>query len=448
MQISPKLLFISLFFSFCSYQAELVAQTKPEKPLNIILMIGDGMGPAHIKAYRKFMDDPNTAKEEKTLFDQYLVGSLSTDPADPKENITDSSAAATAYSTGQKIANEVVALDVNGNPIETVLEKAKKQGLSTGLVVTSHIIHATPASFAAHNISRRNYNEIADQYFDNQHQGKPMVDIMLGGGTKYFKREDRNLVSEFVKQGYSYVETKQQLLNSESDKMLGLFGEVALAKMLDREKFTPSLADMTKVALKQLSKNNKGFFLMVEGSQIDWASHSNDIVGVMSEMQDFELAFKQVIDFAKQKGNTLVILTADHETGGLSVGSSASGKGRYYWNYDALNKIYYTPEKIARDAKVSKDLIEEFNKGTSIKLTAAESKSLKSVDFTDWYKSYKAVAKIINQRSFTGWTSEGHTGVDVNLYAFGPGSESLRGHWDNTKVGRVIFEWLERKSRK
>ena len=203
---------------------------------------------------------------------------------------------------------------------------------------------------------------------------------------------------------------------------------------------------MTNAALERLDKNNKGFLLMVEASKIDWAAHEKDIVGVMSEMQDFELAVKAAIKFAKADGNTLVIITADHETGGLSVGSGGSGEKFYFWDHDVIRTFKHTTAKIATDAQKSGNLLTASQNATSIEFTELEKRQLLNADLSDWYQTRRVLTKIINERSFTGWTSFVHTGVDVNLYAYGPGSDNLRGHWNNTKIGQTIFQWLNNKS--
>ncbi|TQV85415.1 alkaline phosphatase [Aliikangiella coralliicola] len=415
------------------------------KPKNIILLVGDGMGPAHIKAYRMFKDNPETAEEEKLVFDDYLVGSLSTNSYDSKENVTDSAASATAYATGKRTVNGALSIDKNGNHYKTVLEQAKNIGLSTGLVATSEIVHATPAAFASHQIDREQKNNIADQYFDNQKDGSPMVDVMLGGGLNYFVRKDRNLLSEFIQAGYTVVDSKKELLKADSEKLIGLFAKEGLPKMWDRDSHTPSLAEMTQVAIEQLSKNPKGFFLVVEGSQIDWAAHENDIVGVISEMADFEAAMKTAVDFAKADGNTLVVATADHETGGLSIGSRWTGEDRYHWDVEVIRSFKYTPAKITTEAQRSGNLVAEFHKATSLKLNEAEKQLLRESNLKSWDKTRRLVSEVISKRSYTGWTTYGHTGVDVFLYALGPGSESFRGHLDNTIVGQNIFKLLEQK---
>ena len=157
-----------------------------------------------------------------------------------------------------------------------------------------------PCAYGAHNVSRKNMAEIADDYFDDQIDGQHKVDVLLGGGSELFARKDRDLVKEFSQAGYGHVTDKKSLNENQDDKILGLFAPGGLPKMIDRTEEVPSLADMTEAALQRLDKNEKGFFLMVEGSQIDWAGHSNDIVGAMSEMQDFEAAFEKAIDFAKK----------------------------------------------------------------------------------------------------------------------------------------------------
>ena len=182
---------------------------KMNSPRNIIMVIADGMGPAYTTSYRYFNDDPLTEHIEDTVFDRLLVGSASTYPARISGLVTDSAAGATALATGFKTYNGAIALDVDKNSVETVLEFAKKQGKKTGVVVTSQINHATPASYLTHNENRKNYNEIADSYLDNTIK----ADVYLGGGWKYFLRDDRNLIDEFKASGFQYIDN-YNLLNS------------------------------------------------------------------------------------------------------------------------------------------------------------------------------------------------------------------------------------------
>ena len=163
-------------------------------PKNIIYMIGDGMGPAYLAGYRYFSDDKATAEVENTIFDELWLGMASTYP-DDDTYVTDSAAGATALATGFKSYNGAISVNRQHIPIGTMMQLAKKLGKANGIVASSQVNHATPASFLAHNKSRRNYNEIADMYLDYRINGKPVADVMIGGGTKYFVREDRNLIN-------------------------------------------------------------------------------------------------------------------------------------------------------------------------------------------------------------------------------------------------------------
>lgn len=403
---------------------------------NVIFLIGDGMGPAYTTAYRYMKDDPTTPTKELTEFDKYLVGTQMTYADDYKQNITDSASAATAMSAGVKTYNNAIAVDNDKSEVETVLERAKKVGKSTGLVATSEITHATPAAYGAHDESRKNMDAIANDYFDEMTNGQHKIDVMLGGGLGNFDRKDRNLTEEFKKAGYSYVTNKQDLLKDKNDKILGLFAPGGMDKMIDRSETTPSLADMTTAAIDRLSKDKDGFFLMVEGSQIDWAGHDNDIVGAMSEMEDFEKAFKAAIDFAKKDGHTLVVTTADHSTGGLSVGA----KDQYNFLVSPIKAAKRTPDFISTEIAKGANVEETLKKYIDLELTTEEIASVKKAAETKKQVDIdNAIEAIINTRSFTGWTTGGHTGEDVNVYAFGPGKEKLSGLIDNTKNAEVIF---------
>eukprot|EP01093_Parvamoeba_rugata_P007310 TRINITY_DN2179_c0_g1_i1.p2 TRINITY_DN2179_c0_g1~~TRINITY_DN2179_c0_g1_i1.p2 ORF type:complete len:221 (+),score=61.07 TRINITY_DN2179_c0_g1_i1:1687-2349(+) len=213
---------ISLLALLCSATAY-----AEQAPKNIIYMIGDGMGPAYTTAYRYFKDDPATKEIESTVFDTMLTGMAHTYP-DDHTYVTDSAAGATALSSGHKSYNGAIAVDTHKKPLKTMLEIAKQQGMITALVATSQINHATPASFASHNESRRNYDEIADDYIDNKIAGKLPVDLMLGGGTKYYIREDRNLVAEFKQAGYQYSDDFATLKDIKQIPALGLFAPVGL----------------------------------------------------------------------------------------------------------------------------------------------------------------------------------------------------------------------------
>nr|WP_223280596.1 alkaline phosphatase [Virgibacillus halodenitrificans] len=409
------------------------------KVKNVIVMIGDGMGPSYPTAYRYMKDDPSTPQMEKTVFDKHLVGMATTYADDPEENITDSAAAATSMSAGIKTYNGAIAVDTERSEVETVLEAAKKKGKSTGLVATSQINHATPAAFGAHDESRSNYNEIADDYFDEMINGEHKVDIMLGGGTNYFDREDRDLIEEFEEDGYNYVDDKEEMLENKNDKLLGLFAQVGLPKAIDR-KDSPSLEEMTTTALEQLSKNKDGFFLMVEGSQIDWAGHANDSVSAMSEMEDFAKAFETVIEFAKKDKHTQVVLTADHSTGGFSIGRD----GEYNMNPEVIKAAERTPEFMAEEIMDGEEVEEVLDEYADLDFTEEEISAIQQAAETEDFDTvYAAVSEVFNVRAGIGFTTSGHTGVDVPVYAYGPKSDVFSGLVDNTDIANEVFNFLK-----
>ncbi len=428
------------------------AQATPAAPKNVILMVGDGMGFGYLKAYRNFKDRADTPEIDLTLFDQLLTGAVSTDAKRATGLVTDSAAAATTYATGYKTKNKAIGVDINDQHLKTVVEYAKENNRRTGLVSTSHINHATPAAFIAHVPSRKQYQTITDHFFDNQYQGKPQVDVILGGGRSFFIREEgklldmgagstfllrdnRNLVEEFQTEGYQYLANKSDLKGATQDKLLGLFAPIGLPAAWDRDENTPSLADMTDTALNTLDRSGDGFFLMVEGSQIDWGGHGNDILYILSEMEDFERAIAKVLDFIKANPDTLLIVTADHETGGLSIGAN----GNYGWDVELLKNIHTTPVTLALKMSGASDTVKAFTELTSIVPTEAEAKTLIE-NRENKEKLITAIKSIISRASFTGWTSPGHTGVDVPLMVHGAGTENLKGLIDNTDIGKLLIE--------
>lgn len=429
------------------YSTDQYDYSYPSSVENVIFLIGDGMGPTYNTAYRFYKDDKSTPYMETTAFDKHLVGMQQTYPWDPDEDITDSAAAATAMSSGIKTYNNAIAVDVEENEVETVLDQAKADGKATGLVATSQVNHATPASFGAHDVSRNNYNGIADDYFDEMINGEHKIDVILGGGISYFEREDRNLAKEFVADGYSYVNTRKELLNDKNKQILGLFAPVGLNYTIDRTKEEPSLAEMTDAALDRLSQDKDGFFLMVEGSQVDWAGHDNDIVSAMGEMADFEAAYKTAIEFAEADGNTLVVTTADHSTGGFAMGIA----GEYKWDPTPLKAAKRTPDFMAAKISGGADVEKTLATYIDLELTAKEVQSVKDAAGTedtteteDTTKIDNAIERIFDIRSGTGWTTGGHDGVDVNVYAYGPQSEQFRGLHDNHQVGQMIIDILNK----
>lgn len=411
-----------------------IAETAPK---NVIYMIGDGMGPAYTSAYRYFKDDPTTKSVEQTVFDTMLTGMARTYP-DDHTVVTDSAASATALSSGHKSYNGAIAVDTDKKPLKTMLEIAKQRGMTTALLATSQINHATPASFAAHNESRNNYDEIANDYIDNKIAGKLPVDLMLGGGTKYFIRDDRNLVDEFKAAGYQYGDDIQNLDQITQLPAIGLYAAKGLPFALDEN--PTRLTKLTSKALDLLDNQNKdGFFVMIEGSQIDWCGHANDIACAMAEMDDFASAIEKAKAYVDKNKDTLLVITADHSTGGLTMGAH----GQYKWEADVVHGVKATAGTITQHLLESDDLKSVWNKYTSIAFTPENKIKLEQAKSMGDKALNLAVKSIISDTSFTGWTTGGHTAVDVQVFAYGKGSEQFVGSQNNTDIADKLIHFIE-----
>ncbi len=294
----PLALFIafSLLFINCKSGAKVVGD-KLKKPLNIILMIGDGMGLAQISA-ASFINGGLSLDLLTTL------GLINTSSAN--NYITDSAAGATAYSTGQKSYNGAIGVGVDSVSLITILEMAEKNNLATGIVTTCSITHATPACFYAHQPSRTMDKAIANDFY-----GKG-IDLAIGGGKPYFDME------KLKADGYTIATGPNFNWQTNASKYFYFYDDSLHLPSLAQGR-GDFLLNATKKAMGTLNNNKKGFFLMVEGSQIDWGGHDNNFDYVVQETIDFDKAIKAAIDFAKADGNTLVIITADHETAGLAL---------------------------------------------------------------------------------------------------------------------------------
>lgn len=296
-----KLFFVICFFILSSF---IVAQQN-SSPRNVILMIGDGMGFNQIQAAL-------TVNGNKLFMEQFpYAGLMKTHSA--SSYITDSPAGGTAIATGVKTNNGLIGISPEGDKLQSILMTAKEKGMSTGIVVTCNLTHATPASFYAH-AGHRDSTELIATWFP-----KSGIDIAIGGGVRDFeKRNDGVNLSHIMKSlGYQVVYSMKDVTKkSKSDKILALLADNHPGSASKGRDYLPEAVFFTAT---RLNANEKGFFLMVEGSQIDWAGHKNDNEYMIAETVDFDNAVGRALDFAKKDGNTLVIVTADHETGGTSI---------------------------------------------------------------------------------------------------------------------------------
>jgi len=300
-----------LGLSWAEERAHILSKEAPE---NIILLIGDGMGLSHITAAAISKGKLNMERME-------CGGFVKTYP-EGETAYTDSASSATALATGHKTANGIIGLTPDGVHLQNCVEAARAGGMATGVIATSRITHATPAGFIAHVKSRDMEQKIASQIAASG------ADVLFGGGLDYFlpagvgggRRQDgRNLVEEMKSRGYLVATSYKAFLDikpEKTTKALGLFSREAMPQASRRK---PSLKEMTECALKILSRNKKGFFLMVEGSQIDWKGHGNELMPMIEEVKDFDEAVGAALDFARDNPDTLVIVTADHETGGFAI---------------------------------------------------------------------------------------------------------------------------------
>jgi alkaline phosphatase len=286
-----------------------------KKPKNIILLIGDGMSIPQIYAgmtANKGNLYPNNFKH---------VGFSRSYSAN--RYVTDSGAGVTAIATGHKTKNSAIGVDSANMPVPSILEIAQANKLETGIVVTTNILDATPAAFVAHVPNRSMMADIAIDFAETG------PDVFIGGGKGYFinRKDGRNLLSELSAKGYQVCDTITELVKIRSGKVAGLLTENRVSKRGDQLPVT------TGIALGILDDSKKGFFLMVEGSKIDSGGHSNDMEQTVEEMLDFDRAVGKALEFAAKDGKTLVVVTADHETGGLTLvdGDLSTGKitGRY-----------------------------------------------------------------------------------------------------------------------
>ena len=272
---------------------------------NVILMIGDGMGTAQVFA------GIVANKGKLNIINFSHSGFVTTHAKD--SDITDSAAGATALASGIKTYNSAIGVDSAGAYVENILEMAENAGLATGLVVTSSITDATPASFIAHQKQRSMLEEIASDFIETD------IDVFIGGGRNNFttRKDKRNLIDELISNEYSVVTHSDSLSFVSSGKLAGLIYEE------DPPRYSEGRGNMlesgTQASLKLLSQDPDGFFLMIEGSQIDWGGHENNTGYIVEEMLDFDRAVGLVLDFAINNPGTLVIVTADHETGGFSI---------------------------------------------------------------------------------------------------------------------------------
>ncbi|MCM5704549.1 alkaline phosphatase [Larsenimonas salina] len=408
---------------------------------NVILMVPDGFGPAYAESFRAFKGGEEVPAWESA---DMLTGAISTESANSP--VTDSAAAGTAFATGQKTDNGMISKAPDGTDLTTLVDIAEAAGKATGVVSTSTVTHATPAVFGANVADRNDQHLIAEQFIDND-----QLDVILGGGARYFTAEDdggdgvRDLLTQAEDQGYELLTDADDLDGASGDRLLGLFAEDALDTSYGESGSNqPTLAEMTDTALETLSKDDDGFFLMVEGSQIDWAGHANDAGWAMNDSAAFEDAVKEAQAFSEANPDTLIVIAPDHETGGMVNTPTDERDASIYQNFtgtyeqmlDTANaRIEDAGEARAED--ILQSTVSEMT-GDSVTLSDEEMAGIMGAESED--AALEALTTTLNERGGVSYNSGNHTAVDVPLYADGPGAGRFEGLLDNTEVSHALAD--------
>lgn len=471
----------------------------PAGTRNVILFVGDGFGAAQTSLgiqyarliekrelnIESLMRDGNTGYSLPLPFDSIVI---------------DSAAAATQLATGQAVRNETLGLNSDGYPIETILEWSHERGLGTGLVTNMRINHATPAAFAVHQGSR--YDSEQSLMDDLLQEGD--VDVLLGGGARSLvpagtlaseafpgipaeldgesNRDDElNWAEELADQGYAIVSNTASLLEaaSHATKLLGMFSASHLPYVLDRRQMNlssvPTLAEMTSAALDVLSRNDAGFFMLVEGGSIDWAAHANDAGSMLHEILDFDEAVGKGLEFQRSHPNTLVLVTGDHGTGGFSFSDGEFAPAAEllldsgivynpdccYPPIDRLKILFRQdasyPYILQQAGTDPEKLVELVLAHTGLEMTMdeasealvrdeygiARTKDFRPFNYDPDDTAAALIGRALSRHTYVVWSTGGHTSDLVPTYGRGPGAEKLRGIYPNTHIYSVMRETLE-----
>lgn len=447
-------------------------------PKYVFYFIGDGLGASQRQFTEFFLRETTGDQSRKLLMNTFEVAGVNTTYC-ADTLITDSAAAGTALASGVKTNKGVVGQDVSGKNVTTLTEAARDKGMKTGLVTTTRLTHATPAAFAAHNPSRNNENEIAEDLLNSN------VDFLAGGGIRHFipqtlriekgdavgstikskRQDDKDLIQGFEKKGYTTFVGMAGAKEfnaadfSRQDKVFSAFTYTHLPYDIERRNQypeVPSLSAMTGAAIKVLSKGDKGFFLMVEGGRIDHACHANDATGAIYDTLAFDEAIQTAFDFYQaHPKETLIVVVGDHETGGMGLGMDSMG---YKLDMSALaaarvsveDTLAYGSGQYKGDRIAYKTfLAESFALGNLSETEAARLE--KAFDAADqgqtmgYYKVNPAAltaARLLSERANINWTTTIHTATMIPMSATGIGAAHFGGYKDNTEIARAMADLL------
>ena len=453
------------------------AQSNSSRPKNIIILFADGTTASQYEFGRysseKLRQEPFAVTD--VVMSQGSFQLMSTESAN--YFVTDSAAAASAMSTGYKVNNGAISIRPDGMAPETLLKFAKTKGMRIGLISTAPIYDASPAAFSVHAKNRRESELIVNQYLELS------PDVLMGGGLDFFlpkserggKRSDgKNMINEFIKNGYQYVNKPRELEASTSSKLLGLFAEEDIDFEIDRDSAeSPNLSEMLTAALKILANPSKktpgkpGFVLFVENENTDSAGHQNDVAALMRDLWAFDDAVKVALAFQKKNPDTLVIVTGDHETGGFSPtygrkNLGPAGPNNYLnVNQEELKQIASFKislkefsERFKAKAKGGAGeaeldeylsiLLQENFPGINLDSDLRKSILTQSQITPNFnYLPSNILAQAIARQTGFYWASSGHTPAPITVAAIGPGSQIFKGYEPNTEFSNKLKKLIQ-----
>lgn len=425
-----------------------------EKAKNIIFLVSDGMSGGTLSMADQFLLRSTGQRSNwMKLYQENLVSRSLMETASANSIVTDSAAASSSWGGGVRVNNGSLNINPDGSSNTPILQKFRKMGKKVGCVTTVPITHATPAGFSVATTSRNDQDKIAEMYLSIG------FDVMLGGGAKYFsadsRRDKKDLFQAYKSANWQVAHNKKDLSQLTSNKpALGVFANDAVPYTLDHlqdknlVETVPTLAEMTASAIKLMSGNEKGFALQVEAGKVDWAAHGNDIGSLIKDQIAFDDAIKVAMDFAKNDKNTLVIITTDH--GNANPGISG---GKVNANFDSIQNYRHTNEWILNgfDDKSSisqiKERVDYANAGLSLNNEEAallQSYYRKLNTETGIYNArelpFKPLAEIQRKHNSIGWISMDHSSDNVELAAYGPGSQLLPSFVMNTDLHGFMLQ--------
>ncbi|MBK9735149.1 MAG: alkaline phosphatase [Saprospiraceae bacterium] len=425
-----------------------------KKAKNIIFMVSDGMSAGTLNMADMYLRlKANRGSNWINLYRNQRASRALMDTASASSLVTDSAAGSSAWGGGVRVPNGHLNIGANGEYYKPILQKFKAAGKKVGCVTTVPITHATPAGFCVNNKSRSSQPEIAIDYL------KLRFDVMLGGGAKYFedRDDDRNLVDEYISNGFAIIRDRSTLLAADNSKpIMGLFEKDGLPYEIDRLNDPtlmvkiPSLSEMTQKAIDLMKDHPQGFCMQVEGGKVDWAAHSNDAPALIYDQVAFDDAIKVAIDFAEKDENTLVIITTDHGNSnpGLFYGDKADS------NFEKLFTVKHSNDHVLKGIKKGEspdDIVQKVKSAQNIELTVEQAQELKSkylyMGGEDNYNPYKLPFELYGQmqakHTSVAFGSMDHSADFVELTMFGPGSERLNPFVLNSDLHNFMLEIAE-----